>query len=688
MSVAATSIDFAPLIPVWAIGSLAVLALATTAVGAVRRLNGWLWRSLSVLLISAVLMNPSLVEEEREALPDIALAVIDRSDSMEIPGRAEAAEAALEALRREAENDPQLELVEAEIGNDPNGTLAVEAMQAALAGIPRDRLAGVVLATDGRVHDVPEDVEALEIGAPVHQLLAGNPDQGDRRLVIVEAPRYGLVDEPAEFVIRVEDDAMQGTANLTFRVDGGEPQTARITLGLDTTVTAAIGHRGANVIEIEVEPGPEELSLINNRAAVSVTGVRDRLRVLLVTGEPHNGARTWRDLLKSDPSVDLVHFTILRPLDRADATPVDELSLIPFPTRELFEERLEEFDLVIFDRYRRRGIMPPLYFDYIARYVDNGGAMLITAGPPFGQAVSIYRSPLAAVIPARPTGIVATGAYRPEVTDAGQRHPVTANLAPAEGEEPWGEWFRRIDATVLGGETLLQAPDGGPLLVLARAGQGRAAVVLSDQSWLWARGYQGGGPHGEMFRRVAHWLMGEPELDEERLSASAFNGQLLAERTTLADNPPPLELEWPSGRTETLDMNATGEPGRFSAITDVTEQSGLVRLRSGDLTSVAALGPLNPQEYANLRPSTDVLRPLVRENGGGAYVLGASAQPDLPGIRRTRLGSDASGRNWYGLQRNERYIVRGAERTPLLPGLLILLLIVAALGWGWRREGQ
>ncbi|WP_420433792.1 hypothetical protein [Hyphobacterium sp.] len=688
MSAAATTLDFAPLIPVWAITALTLLALGMTAAGAVRRLNGWLWRSLSIVLITAVLMNPSLVEEDREPLPDIVLAVIDRSDSMEIPGRADAANAALADLRARAAADPELELVEAEIGNSADGTRAIDAIQAALAGIPRDRLAGIVVASDGRVHDVPVDVASLDIGAPVHHLLTGNPDQGDRRLVIVEAPRYGLVDEPAEFVIRVEDDAMTGTATLTFRVDGGQPQTARITIGTDTTVTAPVEHRGPNVIEIEVDPGPEELSLINNRAAVSVTGVRDRLRVLLVTGEPHNGARTWRDLLKSDPSVDLVHFTILRPLDRADTTPVDELSLIPFPTRELFEERLEEFDLVIFDRYRRRGIMPPLYFDYIARYVDNGGALLITAGPPFGQAVSIYRSPLAAVIPARPTGIVASGAFRPEVTDAGQRHPVTANLAPTESEAPWGEWFRRIDATVLGGETLLESPDGGPLLVLARAGEGRAAVVLSDQSWLWARGYQGGGPHGEMFRRVAHWLMGEPELDEERLSAAAFNGELIAERTTLADAPPELELEWPSGRTETLDMTPTGEPGRFGAATDVTEQAGLVRLRSGDLTAVTALGPLNPLEYANLQPTSDVLDPLVRETGGGSYVLGATAQPELPGIRRTRAGTDASGRNWYGLQRNERYIVRGADRMPLLPALLVLLLIVAALGWGWRREGQ
>ncbi|MAL10427.1 MAG: hypothetical protein CMF74_12280 [Maricaulis sp.] len=683
----ATTIDIAPLIPLWSIGLLTGIAVLAALAGALLRLNGWLWRAATALLIAAVLLNPSLVDEQRDPLPDIAVVVTDRTESMEIGGRSGAADAALEALRTLAERDDSLELVETEISPSADGSLMMDAVNSALAGVPRDRLAGVVAITDGQIHDAPPDANAIDLEAPFHQLMAGDPGAGDRRLTIVESPRYGLVGEPAVFTVRVDDDAMTGTATVTFRIDGGDPVAARVTIGEDTSVETPIGHRGANVVEIEVEPGPEELSLVNNRAAVSVTGVRDRLRVLLVTGEPHNGARAWRDLLKSDPSVDLVHFTILRPPDRQDTTPIDELALIAFPTRELFAESLEEFDLVIFDRYRRRGIMPPLYFDYIARYVENGGALLVTAGPPFAAPVSIYRTPLAAVIPARPTGFVATGPFRPELTETGTRHPVTAGLAPDEGAEPWGRWFRRIDATPLGGETLLQSPDGGPLLVLSHAGEGRAAILLSDQSWLWGRGFDGGGPDAEMFRRVAHWLMQEPELDEEHLSAVVRDGELQVQRRTLAQTAPSLEITWPDGTGETTDMIGGDTPGLFT-VERQGQSTGLVRLRSGDLTTVAALGPLNPREYADLAPTREPLTGLVEASGGGAFAIGEADALTLPQWRRTRVDAVMTGRSWLGLQRNERFIVRAAERTPLAPALLALLLILATLGLAWRREGR
>lgn len=683
----ATTIDIAPLIPIGLIIGLTLLALVASAGGAVLRLNGWLWRGLAALVIAAALLNPSLVREERDPLSDIAVLVTDTSQSMQIGGRADAARAAAEAIRDQAERDSTLDLVEVEIGDSADGTMLFETLNSTLAGVPRDRLAGIVVASDGQIHDLTEEAETPDYSAPFHHVLTGDEDAGDRRLVIVEAPRYGLVDDPATFVIRVEDSAMSGTATVYFRLDGGDPQPARVTIGEDTPVETVIAHRGANVIEIEVDPGPEELSLINNRAAVSVTGVRDRLRVLLVTGEPHNGARAWRDLLKSDPSVDLVHFTILRPPEKQDGTPIDELALIAFPTRELFAERLNEFDLVIFDRYRRRGIMPLLYFDYVARYVEQGGALLITAGPPFASGVSLQRTPLAAVIPARPTGIIATGGFAPRATELGERHPVTAGLEPGDGEEPWGRWFRRVDATPVGGETLLESSDGGPLLVLSRAGDGRAAIVLSDQSWLWARGFEGGGPYGELFRRVAHWLMQEPELDEERLSASVADGQLNVVRRTLSDAAPPLEIDWPSGRTEVATLTPTDTAGRFTATAEA-EQSGLVRLRSGDLTTVAALGPLNPREYADLTPSRAVLGRLTELSDGGIFAVGQGSGAGIPDIRRTRADADQSGRSWMGLRRNERYIVRGADRTPLAPGLLIVLLILTLIGLGWRREGR
>lgn len=679
----ATSVMFAPLIPAPVIAVLAALALAGAGLAVARGLKGWLWRALAALGVAAALMNPALVREARDPLTDIALVVIDDSASMDVDGRAAAAEAVADAARALADRDGSLELVEVRGGRAADGTRLMETIQRGLAGIPRERLAGVIIASDGQVHDAPSDGASLGLTAPLHHMVTGDPDARDRRLIVSEAPRYGLVGELVTFTIRVEDEADPGgTARVTLSVDGGDPIEARVAIGREVQVQAEIRNRGPNVVQMEVEPGLEELTLVNNRAAVSVTGVRDRLRVLLITGEPHNGARAWRNLLKSDPSVDLVHFTILRPLDRDDSVPADELALIAFPVFELFQMRLGEFDLVIFDRYRRRGILRPLYFENIARYVEDGGALLVTTGPPFAGPDSLARTALAGVLPASPDGTVIETRFTPRISEAGARHPVTAPMAG--GEAGWGDWHRRIGARAVAGETVLESPDGAPLLTLARAGEGRAAILLSDQAWLWARGYDGGGPHDELFRRVAHWLMGEPELDEERLTASVSGGQLSVTRTTLAESAPPLEIEWPSGAGQVLDM-AEVEPGRFTASTEAAEQ-GLVRLRSGDLTAVTASGPLNPREFLDLRPDPEGLSALTDASGGGVFMLGP--QVNIPDLRRTRAGVRQAGPNWAGLQRNEAYIVTSAERTPLAPGLLLAILLMGLLAGAWRREGR
>lgn len=682
----ASTLVFSPLVADWALAGLALLLAAAALLAAFRGLRGWVWRALAGAALIAALANPALVREIREPLSDILLVVRDTSPSMEIGNRAENARNAAAHLERFAEADDGLELVEVDGGSSPDGTRLIETMRAGLADIPRNRLAGVILLSEGQVHDVPSDPESLGLAAPVHHFATGDPSATDRRLIVEEAPRFGIVGEPVRFQLRVEDEgAPQGSVMLTLRLDGGDPIRARATIGETVTVEAVVQNRGANVIEIEVEPGASELSLINNRAAVSVTGVRDRLRVLLVTGEPHNGARAWRNLLKSDPSVDLVHFTILRPLDKADGALPEELALIAFPVFELFELRLREFDLVIFDRYRRRGILPANYFQNIARYVEDGGALLVTAGPDYAGPDSIARSLLASVLPARPTGAVREGAFRPRISTAGERHPVTAPMAGQE--EGWGSWYRYVGGQALAGETLLDTPAGDPLLVLSRQGEGRAAILLSDQSWLWARGHEGGGPHDELFRRVAHWLMNEPELDEERLTATLSDGVLTATRTTLSGTANDLEITWPSGREEVVEM-AEAAPGRFTASTETGNEAGLIRLRSGEATTVISAGPLNPREYADLRVTRDKLRPLVRATRGGSFLLGGEETPDMPNLRRTRPDGLQAGPGWAGLQRNGAYTVAEAQRTPLAPGLLAAALILALLGAGWWREGK
>jgi hypothetical protein len=679
------SIAFDPLLPPTLIAAFAALA-ALAGLFALR--TRALLRTAAIGVLALALANPSLVRQEREPLTDVVALVTDLSQSLDAGARRATAEAAAEAVRDLVEADPELELVEAEAARGDDGTFLFDALFRALAEAPRRRLAAIVVVTDGQIHDAPRSLDAFDVDAPIHAVLIGDRNANDRRLEIRRAPPYGIVGERATFELVVHDSAAErgAPAEVALSLDGGEPMRAFARVGEPVQVGVEIRRRGPNVVEIEAAPGEDELTLANNRAAVSVSGVRDRLRVLLVTGEPHAGARAWRDLLKSDPSVDLVHFTILRPPEKSTPTPTDELSLIAFPVQELFEEKIDEFDLIIFDHYRRRdGVIQPIHLDNIARRVEEGGALLIAAGPPFGTPLSLYRTPLAAVLPARPTNEIFEQGFTPTVSDLGRRHPVTSALLRA-GQAHWGRWFRIIDATPVSGEVLMQGPDGRPLVMLDRVGQGRVALVLSDHAWLWARGVEGGGPHGELFRRLGHWLMQEPDLEEERLIASAASGTLRVERRTMGDPPAPATVTSPSGEELSAPMVAVDEANYAAEIP--IDETGLYRIRSGDLTAVAAAGPLNPRELANLTPTDDVLSPFVEATRGGVFFIGEGEAARLPSVRRTRADADQSGRGWMGWRRNEAYAATREERDPLAPALLAVALALGALTFAWAREGR
>ena len=685
-----TTIDFAPHVSqlaLWiAIGvgtGLSVAAFALRARGA------WA-RALVFATLIFMLANPLIVHETRSPLSDVAAIVIDRSQSMGIENRHAQQEAALAVLRKQLGAEKDLEVRESVVtttatGED-NGTQLFAGLNAALADVPPERVAGAILITDGQVHDAPSP-NKVAIHAPIHALIAGRRDERDRKLTIVNAARFAIVGQAASTVVRVDDfgGAQGGMANVEVRIDGNSAGTRLVPIGRNTSIDIPVGHGGENVVEVEAKPGPAELTLQNNRAVVTVSGVRDRLRVLLISGEPHAGERVWRNLLKADPSVDLVHFTILRPPAKQDATPINELSLIAFPTRELFSEKLASFDLVIFDRYSERGILPLLYYENLAAYVENGGALLVASGPEFAQDMSISHTPLASVLPAQPTGEIVTQGFKPFVTVQGQAHPVTADLPGenvAAAPPSWGRWFRIIGATKISGETVMSGPNDRPLLVLDKVMRGRVAELLSDHAWLWARGFEGGGPQAELLRRLAHWLMKEPELEEERLSAVIAEGRITVDRRTMADQANAVSLTYPSGKKATLTMNKFA-PGVWRASAQANEL-GLYRLTDGTLTTVAAAGPLNPKEVADMRATDAILTPIAQASGGSVQWLADG----VPTIRRVGASGDAAGSGWIGLRRNGAYRVTSVEQQPLLPAWAALLLLLGTLLLAWRVEGR
>ncbi|GAB5470557.1 MAG: membrane protein [Rhodospirillales bacterium] len=683
-----TALAFAPLVPLWLIWALGGVGLLLVALAAWRRARGWPLRGLAVALLLLGLANPSVIREERAGLPDQAVILVDESASQEVANRQGQTARALAHLETRLAALPDVETHVIRAGTQGEGTQLFTTLEETLADLPRGQVGGVFVISDGQVHDVPESLEQLAIAAPLHHLITGRPDASDRRLIVVEAPSFGIVGKEQSLTVRVEEQGGDGgLATLSISQDGGRVRSLPIPLGRDVEVPFTLERRGESLLLLEVSEGEQELSLENNRAVVAVNGVRDRLRVLLVSGVPHTGERVWRNILKSDPSVDLVHFTILRPPEKQDGTPIHELSLIAFPTRELFSIKLNEFDLIIFDRYRRRGVLPRLYLENIARYVEEGGALLESAGPASATNQSLYGTPLGAVMPLAPTGQVVERGYRPELTALGQRHPVTAGLSGANDEDgspaEWGRWFRLVEAEQTSGQMLMEGPSGRPLLVLERIGAGRVAQLMSDQVWLWARGFEGGGPQAELLRRIAHWLMQEPDLEEEDLRARIEGETLLVERRSLSSESGTARVELPDGSQVDLALEES-QPGLLSGRLAI-EAPGLYRVEQAGFTTLAAAGPLNPLELADLRSSEALLAPLVEASGGGQIWLEETATPDLRQV--TREGRQA-GSNWVGLVRQERYRVTGVSEAALLPAWAYLLLALATALMAWRREGR
>ena len=686
---------------------LALASLIGSSGGATggRRLRSALARLTVAALLLLTLAHPMIVSEQRKAVDDVALVLVDDSLSQSLGERRAQTARALATLKDKLAALPHLEVRVQHFGADGSGggnapalggTRLFAALDQAMAEIPRDRLAGVMVLTDGQIHDAPAH---WSLNAPLHVLLTGHPGEQDRRIVIEQAPPFGLVGQTVGVTLRVIDNSPRAQAGgqqatLTITREDEAPQTLSLPVNQSLPIELPIRHAGKNLLEVSVEPGERELTLVNNRVALTVNGIRDRLRVLLISGEPHVGERMWRNLLKSDPAVDLIHFTILRPPEKDDSTPIRELALIPFPVKELFEDKLKSFDLVILDRFQRRGILPFDYYNDLASYVERGGALLTILGQEFNDGLGLWESPLRRILPAGPLVEVEAGPFLPEISDLGSRHPVTDDLSPPVGQEHWGRWFRAVGSTADRGQTLMTGPRGLPLLVLDRVGKGRVAEVLSDTSWLWAKGYEGGGPHVELFRRLAHWLMREPELEEEQLRADIRGDQLLISRRSLGPLPASVTVTFPDGQSQPVALQAPGEGAKNQGLASASlrvDQAGLYRVEDGSRTAIAALGTPDPLEFGDMVATDAVLSPLTDEAGGALRWLSEEGVPDLrllPGHRERRAGNRLAGRGWLGLAAGGDYVVTGSRQSDLLPPWLWLALGLGGLLLVWWREGK
>ncbi|MDE8348600.1 MAG: hypothetical protein POG74_03835 [Acidocella sp.] len=661
-------IIFIPLLGWPVLIGLTALSTLVLLLGLFTRARGTLWRLAGFGLLLGLLAGPQLLRQTTRPLPDVALVALDQSQSMQIGNRTAMGHAALANLQAQVAKLPGLALrVVAVPPADAGGTSLFGAMSEALANIPPAQLAGVVVITDGQISDVPK---ALPFTAPLTALLTAKAEETDRELRLVAASTYGLVGKNASLQLEVFDHgAVDHAASddgllvpLRVAEDGVPIWQGMAPVGQMVSVNVPVRHAGPAVVTASAEVLPGEVSPVNDQVAFTLNGITKKLEVLLISGNPNQSERSWRLLLKSDPAVELVHFTILRTPGEAVEAPPGAVALVPFPVAQLFDIDITKFDLIILDEFDSDGLLPPEYLANIARYVQDGGALLVQVGPEFEGTQSLAGTFLGAVLPALPAapGTV-TAPFSPHVTGIGARHPVTSPLAGMT----LPTWQRLEAATTLSGDVLMTGgAENWPLLVLASEVKGRVGMLLSDQLWLWSKGDKHDGPALPLLRRVVHWLLREPALEPEFLAAKITDGNLNITRQTLgASNPGPASITLPDGQLVTLALRQTA-PGVYSA-SQPAATPGVWRVSEGGLSAYAAVSLANAQEFQDLAASGVPLHKVARE-----VWLGREPVPDLASMLKRRGATQ----------------VTGTRDVPLLPALPAMLLAIALLAAGWWRE--
>jgi hypothetical protein len=657
------NVVFAPPLGWAALAALfTVCLIAAVAALRVRASGAWL-RAGGFAVLLGILSGPMLVRETTRPLPDVLAIAVDRSASMAIGQRATTARVALHDLQAQAAKIPGLQLRVVDIpASQSGGTALVSTLRDALEDVPAAQLAGTVAITDGEIADAPL---IPPFAAPFTALLIANGEETDRELRLLAAPAYGLVGKTVTMRLEVFDHGMNDSgalADVTVTEDGAPVWTGGAMIGTPIDVQIPVNHAGPAVVAAATAPLPGEVSAVNDQTAFTLNGVARKLEVVLISGNPNQSERSWRLLLKSDPAVELVHFTILRTPDEMLDAPANAVALVPFPVEELFQTDISKFDLIVLDQFNSSGLLPPQYLGNIARYVQRGGALLVQVGPEFSTADSLALTPLAPILPAIPSppGTI-TQNFSPSVTDIGARDPVTSPFA-GQTLAPW----ERLEASApAAGNVLMTAtPDKWPLLVLAKEGQGRVGMLLSDQFWLWTRGGAHDGPAVPLLRRVVHWLLREPALEAEALSAKIDNGRITVTRQTLsADNPGDATVTAPDGSARTVSL-AMQAPGIYMGSLPAA-QAGVWTVREGGMTIFATMQPDNAEEYQDLAATADLVKPL-----GQTVWLGRTPHPNLAAM----------------LRRQHAMQVTGTRNVPLLPPLPAMILAVGLLGAAWWRE--
>ncbi len=697
---------------------LAALSLALCVWSRRRGNKGNTLRFAATAVALYALANHQVITETGERDMTEALLVIDRSASQQFGNRMMTADEAEKQLTAALSNIPGLNARILNITDNADGTRMMDKIEEALSDVPFDRRGGIFIVSDGQVHDQIRDQASPDDKTPVHLLRTGKDNEYDRRIEFEPFERAAQIKKPHDIKFRVIDEgAVPGSSDVRVSVlKDGQPVTSKmVKAGEASSISVEIDHAGANIIELRTDEVKGEVTERNNRTLTSVNGIMPKMNILLATGKINENTPAFRKMFNADSSVNIVTFAIARPPDKIDGTPDEELVLRPFPYEEIFSDNLKLFNLVIIDNTSNLKLLPPEYMQRLVRYVKEGGALLIAAGPELNSKdylKDIYDSALKDVIPALPGTSVTERVFKPRITERGQRHPAMrhlpgANAPDAKAEASWGPWYSQIDITAPQGEVVMDGIDKKPLMLLSRQGEGRVALLASNSLWRWdLASTDEKGPYAQMIGQVSHWLMKNPDFDEESLKLVAGQKDIEVVLQTMGDTAKPVTVQLPSGKTETVMPKANPqEPGLWK-IKIPASGIGAYSAQAADKTGPVAysfLGQENPREFADITATDKILKPLIDRTGGGSITLQAPADgkgiiPDIRFVPPAVSGQkvELKGAGWLGVQMTAAMTNRRTEKKPFIDpallagagGLLLALGYLHQAGWRnpFRRE--
>lgn len=679
-------IIFDPYLPIFVVAAFVVIALVFNILTLIQNQKAWVWRTLSFAIFIYLLLNPSFREQEKQPLPMSVYVFIDNSPSQKLNNRPEQTDDALNWIISEFQDNEQINIKTVPIDSSTQSeTVIFDTMAKTLKTKSENEIAAVFLITDGQVHDInrQEQLAPYLKQTPLHALITGKADEKDQKITLKMAPLYGIIGQQVTATLQVDQHGYNTKNGVLTLTKDDQIQYVPYVVGEPFTVTLDIDKSGQNVFIFELPEQEGELTTLNNKTAIIVKGIRDRLKVMLISGRPHAGGRMWRNTLKSDPSVDLVHFTILRDLDKTDPTPQDELALIPFPVRELFEVKINEFDLIIFDQYDQIELLPAYYFDNIANFVENGGGFLAAEGPSFEGEKSIFNTGLAPLIAAAPDFTITEQAFTPTLTEKGKYHPVTRPLTNIE-PDALGQFYRQLNTKNVRGDVLLNGANDQALLVLDRYGKGRVAQILSDQIWLWARGWGKKSPYLSLMRNTLHWLMKEPDLEDRGLFLSAANNQINIDlRDPMHEDriAPEIEIITPNGANQTQILTESS-PFNYNGLYRA-EEAGLYKITAGDYTRYIMLGEPNPKEYQEMRSTEAILSPFVQKLHGKIERVDNATSMQI--VQSSKKNQFASARRFF-VKQGENFRILSSTQKPFIPLPFVLGMFLVAIGICWWQE--